>query len=281
MSFKTWFITGASGGLGREWAIAALERGDRVAGAARGTGPLRELAETYGDALLPIGLDVRDRAAVFAAVEQAHSRFGRLDVIVNCAGYARFGVIEELTEEEARDLMDTNFFGALWVTQAALPYLRDQGGGHLLQVSSVGGLLAGSSMPIYHASKWALEGLSSSLALQVAEFGIKVTIIEPTGYRTRGTTHPAESTRHPSYANEHRVRAERRAAVGSFEGDPRSTRAAVLEVVDAEDPPLRLLLGPVLEIVEKEYAARLEMWRAWEPTSRAAHVLASAVQQEG
>src|ERR687885_528068 len=136
---KTWFITGASRGFGREWAIAALERGDTVAATARDTATLADLVERFGDKILPIQLDVDDREAGIAAVKQAHDRFGRLDVVVNNAGYGQFGMIEEIFEAEARAQFETNVFGALWVTQAALPFLRQNGGGHVLQVSSIGG----------------------------------------------------------------------------------------------------------------------------------------------
>src|ERR1700689_4575533 len=137
---KTWFITGTSRGFGREWAIAALDRGDQVAATARNLAALDELVAKYGDAILPIKLDVIDREADFAAVKQAHERFGRLDVVVNNAGYGHFGMIEELSEADARSQIETNLFGALWVTQAALPLLREQGSGHIIQVSSIGGV---------------------------------------------------------------------------------------------------------------------------------------------
>src|SRR5690349_3198256 len=133
---KNWFITGASRGFGREWTIAALDRGDRVAATARDTSTLDDLAEKYGDRLLPIQLDVTDRAADVAAVEQAATTFGRLDVVVNNAGYGHFGFVEEISEEELRRQMETNFFGLAWVTQAALPFLRQQGSGHIIQVTS-------------------------------------------------------------------------------------------------------------------------------------------------
>ena len=181
---KVWFITGTSRGFGREWAIAALERGDKVAATARDTATLADLAEKYGDALLPIQLDVTDRDADFAAVKQAHDHFGRLDIVVNNAGYGHFGFIEELSEQEARDQIETNVFGALWVTQAALPYLRAQRSGHIIQVSSIGGITAFQNVGIYHASKWALEGFSQSLAQEVAPFNIHVTLIEPGGFST-------------------------------------------------------------------------------------------------
>jgi NAD(P)-dependent dehydrogenase (short-subunit alcohol dehydrogenase family) len=139
---KTWFITGTSRGFGREWAKAALARGDRVAATARNIDSLKGLASEHGKNLLPIKLDVTDRAADFAAIKQAYEHFGRLDVVINNAGYGLFGAVEEVTEEQARAQMETNFFGALWVTQAALPFLREQKSGHILQVSSIGGIVA-------------------------------------------------------------------------------------------------------------------------------------------
>src|SRR5919107_4545404 len=184
MTQKVWFITGTSRGFGREWAIAALERGDKVAATARDTATLTDLTQKYGDALLPIQLDVTDRDADFAAVQQAHDHFGRLDIVVNNAGYGHFGFIEELSEPEARDQIETNVFGALWVTQAALPLLREQGAGHILQVSSIGGISAFPGIGMYHASKWALEGLSQALSQEVAGFGIHVTLVEPGGFST-------------------------------------------------------------------------------------------------
>jgi NAD(P)-dependent dehydrogenase (short-subunit alcohol dehydrogenase family) len=272
MAEKTWFITGASQGLGREWAIAALDRGDSVAVAARHRGRLAEVAESYGERALPITLDVTDRDAVFAAVATAHGHFGRLDVIVNNAGYGQYGVVEELTEEEARAQLDTNFFGALWVTQASLPFLRDQGSGHILQVSSVGGLTAADGLGIYHASKWALEGLSEALAHEVREFGVRVTIVEPTGYRTAAEGAARRTTPNPAYEREHARMEERRVHFDRFQGDPGATPSAILKVVDSEDPPLRILLGAgALQSVAAEYEKRLAIWRSWESVSVAAH----------
>src|SRR5437879_12273379 len=182
MTPKTWFITGTSRGFGREWTIAALDRGDKLSATARSIPQLDDLCAKYGDSILPITPDVTDRDAVFAAVRHARERLGRLDVVVNNAGYGQFGMVEELSEEEARAQIETNLFGAVWVTQAALPILRAQGGGHILQVSSIGGISAFANIGMYHASKWALEGLSQALALEVACFGIKVTLIETGGY---------------------------------------------------------------------------------------------------
>src|SRR5579875_761500 len=180
----TWFIPGAGRGFGRQWAEAALERGDRVAATVRRPGELAELAGRYGENVLPVRLDVTDQAAVFRAVQQTAAHFGSLDVVVNNAGYGHFGMVEELSDADIRDQMETNFFGALWVTQAALPIMRRQRSGRILQVTSEGGVRAFPGIGAYHASKWALEGLSQSLAQEVAGFGIHITMIEPTGYST-------------------------------------------------------------------------------------------------
>src|ERR1700734_4206105 len=224
MTQKTWFITGTSRGFGREWAIAALERGDKVAATARDTGTLDELVAKYGDAILPIKLDVTDREAAFAAVQQAHERFGQLDVVVNNAGYGHFGMIEEVSEDEIRAQLETNVLGVLWVTQAALPYMREQGSGHIIQVSSIGGISAFISTGAYHASKWALEGFSQSLSQEVAGFGIKVTLIEPTGYATDWS---GSSARHatplPAYDQVREEAAKIRAQRFTAPGDPAAT----------------------------------------------------------
>ncbi|HEY1178077.1 MAG TPA: SDR family NAD(P)-dependent oxidoreductase, partial [Phytomonospora sp.] len=181
---KVWFVTGSSRGFGREFVASALERGDRVAATARDVAALADLAAEYGDAILPLTLDVTDREAAFAAVAAAHERFGRLDVVVNNAGYGQFGAVEELTEAQLRAQFETNLFGAMWVTQAALPIMREQRGGHIVQISSIGGVAAFGLLGAYHASKWALEGFSEALAAEVAGFGIAVTIVEPGGFST-------------------------------------------------------------------------------------------------
>ncbi|MBC8093876.1 MAG: SDR family oxidoreductase [Pseudonocardia sp.] len=269
---KTWFITGTSRGFGREWAIAALERGDRVAATARDASSLDDLVAEHGDALLPISLDVTDHDAAFAAVKQAHDHFGQLDVIVNNAGFGHFGMIEEITEAEARQQIETNLFGALWITQAALPFLRAQGSGHILQVSSIGGISAFPTVGIYHASKWALEGFSQSLAQEVAGFGIKVTLIEPGGYSTDWSGSSAKrSTELDVYADV-REAASNRPSRGGTPGDPVATREAVLKVVDAENPPLRIFFGELpLGIATADYESRLKTWNEWQPVSVAAH----------
>ncbi|MCF6744206.1 SDR family oxidoreductase [Blastococcus sp. KM273128] len=270
---RTWFITGASRGFGREWSIAALERGDTVAATARDTASLDDLVQRFGDRVLPLRLDVTDRDAVVAAVDRAHDRFGRLDVVVNNAGYGQFGMVEEISEAEARAQFDTNVFGALFVTQAALPHLRAQGSGHILQVSSIGGISAFPNIGIYNASKWALEGFSQSLAAEVADFGIKVTIIEPGAYSTDwGGASAKHAAANPAYDDFRVKAAEARKARAGNPGDPLATREAVLQLVDAADPPLRIFFGDgPLAIATRDYESRLAEWRAWEPLSVAAH----------
>ena len=266
MAVKTWFITGTSRGFGREWAIAALDRGDKVAATARNTASLDDLVSKYGDAILPIKLDVTDRSAAFAAVAQAHERFGRLDVIVNNAGYGHFGMIEEITEDELRAQLETNVLGAFWVTQASLPYLRGQGSGHILQVSSIGGISAFISTGAYHASKWALEGFSQSLSQEVASFGIKVTLIEPAGYSTDWSGSSAKRS-DPLPAYDPVREAASRARAGRFPapGNPVATREAILKLVDADNPPLRLFLGESpLRIAVADYGTRLTAWAQWQ-----------------
>jgi NAD(P)-dependent dehydrogenase (short-subunit alcohol dehydrogenase family) len=269
---KTWFITGTSRGFGREWAIAALDRGDKVAATARDLSTLDDLVAKYGDAILPIQLDVTDRGAGFAAVRQAHEHFRRLDIVVNNAGYGQFGMVEEISEAEIRAQLETNVLGALWVTQAALPFLREQGSGHILQVSSIGGISAFMNTGAYHASKWALEGFSQSLSQEVAGFGIKVTLIEPAGYSTDWS---GSSARHatplPAYDQVREQAAAARSARFTTPGDPIATAKAILQLVDSDNPPLRLFLGESpLRIATADYESRLAAWREWQPVAAAA-----------
>jgi NAD(P)-dependent dehydrogenase (short-subunit alcohol dehydrogenase family) len=269
MTSKTWFITGASRGFGREWSIAALERSDRVVATARNVETLDELVRDYQENIFPLALDVTDRDAAFKAVRRGFEHFGRLDVVVNNAGYGQFGMVEELTEQEAREQIETNLFGALWVTQAALPYLREQGSGHIIQVSSIGGISAFANIGMYHASKWALEGISQALAQEVANFGIKVTLIEPGGYSTDwGGSSARHTTPLPAYDAARETNQRFRAERSRHPGDPFATRAAVLQLVDAQDPPLRIFFGDgPLAIATADYESRLALWRTWEPLS--------------
>ena len=266
MAKKVWFITGASRGFGRQWAEAALQRGDLVAATARTPELLTKLVDTYGDAVLPIQLDVTDRSAVFEAVNRAADHFGKLDVVINNAGYGHFGMIEELTEDEVRAQLETNFFGALWVTQAALPIMRAQGSGRIIQVSSLGGITAFPGIGAYHASKWALEGLSQSLSQEVASFGINVTLIEPGGYSTDWVGPSAKrSEENPAYAD---VREGQSRSWAESPGDPTATRSAILKVVDADKPPQRIFFGKTpLEVATQDYESRLATWNEWQPVS--------------
>ena len=268
---KVWFITGTSRGFGREWAQAALERGDRVAGTARDVSTLDSLVKQYPSTFLPLQLDVTDRAADFAAVQQAAEHFGRLDVVVNNAGYGHFGMIEELTEDEVRAQLETNLFGALWVTQAALPVLRAQGSGHIVQVSSIGGISAFPGVGAYHASKWGLEGFSQALSQEVARFGIHVTLIEPGGFSTDWAgSSSRRSAELPAYEDAWAADRARRTAMNR--GNPSSSSEAILKVVDAEQPPLRIFLGRTpLETASADYERRLATWREWQDVAVAAH----------
>jgi NAD(P)-dependent dehydrogenase (short-subunit alcohol dehydrogenase family) len=270
MASKTWFITGTSRGFGRNWAETALERGDRVAATARDASSLDDLVERYGDAILPIQLDVTDRVADRAAVARAHEHFGSLDVVVNNAGYGLFGAIEEISEEEARAQIETNLFGALWVTQAALPFMREQGSGHIIQVSSIGGIAAFPAIGLYHASKWGLEGFSEALAQEVAGFGIHVTLVEPGGFSTDwGGSSAAHAAELPAYAPIHEARRTRQG--GNEPGDPEATGAALMRIVDADEPPLRVFFGNApLDISKHVYEQRLKTWDDWADVSRQA-----------
>jgi NAD(P)-dependent dehydrogenase (short-subunit alcohol dehydrogenase family) len=268
---KTWFITGTSKGFGRIWAEAALKRGDKVAATARNLGSLEELNEKYGSNVLTLALDVTDKTAVSMAVREAHNYFGRLDVIVNNAGYGQFGTMEEISEQEARDQLETNLFGALWVTQAALPYLREQGSGHIIQVSSIGGVNAFPYIGMYHASKWGLEGFSQALNQEVQSLGIKVTLIEPIGYTTDWAGPSAKFAKElPAY--EH-IREANRARRGlAVRGNPEATASVVLKLVDMEQPPLRIFFGKgANEAIHAEYDKRLAEWDKFKDLSEEAH----------
>jgi NAD(P)-dependent dehydrogenase (short-subunit alcohol dehydrogenase family) len=267
MASKVWFITGTSKGFGRVWAEAALARGDRVAATARQVETLAPLLERYGKQVATIALDVTDKGAVAAAIAETHGRFGRLDVVINNAGYGLFGTIEEVSEAEARAQIETNLFGALWVTQAALPIMRTQGSGHIIQVSSIGGVNAFPTVGLYHASKWGLEGFSQSLAAEVAEFGIKVTIVEPGGFATEwGGPSAKRAAQIPAYdCARVKIAAFRSTNVP---GDPEATGPAMLKVVDAEQPPLRIFFGSGgLPMTRAEYARRIATWEKWNAVS--------------
>ncbi|WP_410654042.1 SDR family NAD(P)-dependent oxidoreductase [Amycolatopsis sp. lyj-112] len=267
---RTWFITGAGRGFGRLITEHALKAGDNVVGTARRPEALDDLVAASDGRLVVLPLDVTDRAAVFATVERAAEAFGRLDIVVNNAGHGLMGAVEEVGEADARAIMETNFFGALWVTQAVLPVLREQGEGRILQMSSVSGLMAVPTMGLYNASKFALEGLSDALAQEVEGFGIHVTLVEPRIYATdfMGTSLKMS----PRSTDYEPVRAALMAKyAGGVPGDPVKVAEAVLQLVASDAPPRRLLLGDGdFDVIVDLHHDRVEQWRSWESVSRAA-----------
>lgn len=268
---KNWLITGANRGLGRAFALAALERGDRVVATARDTAGLDDLVQRFGDLIVPLTLDVTDRAACFAVVAAGAAALGRLDVVVNNAGYGLFGMVEELTEAQIRDQMEVNFFGLFHMTQAVLPVLRGQGAGHIVQISTVGGVMTFPGLGGYHASKWAVEGLSDALAQEVAGLGIKVTLVEPGPYATDWAGASASHAAPIAAYDPVRAALAARQMPADVYGDPAAVGPAILALVDAENPPLRLFLGvlPTM-MVPATYQARLAEWEVWKDVSIAA-----------
>ncbi|WP_439698744.1 SDR family NAD(P)-dependent oxidoreductase [Mucilaginibacter sp. AW1-7] len=268
---KTIFITGASRGFGKLWAEALLQRGDKVVATVRNLNSLDDLVSKYGNNILPLQLDVTDRAAGAAAVNKAKEHFGSIDVLINNAGYGLFGSIEETTEQEAREQMETNFFGLLWLTQAVLPVMREQGHGHIIQVSSALGLVTLPVLGLYNASKFAVEGLSETLAAEVKGFGINVTLIEPNGYATDWAgASSAHTTQMPEYDG---LRAAFQAGLtDDIFGIPEATNDAVLKLIDSENPPLRLFLGSqAYPWIKQVYEGRYAEWDNWSEVSAAAH----------
>ncbi len=242
---KVWLITGSSRGLGRELAKAALAAGHRLVATARDPEDLSDLVAQYGDRVRAVALDVTDAAAARAAVAAATSAFGRLDVVVNNAGYANVNSIEDMAEDDFRAQIETNFFGVVNVTRAALPVLRAQRDGHFIQISSIGGRRASVGISAYQSAKFAVEGFSEALSNEVGPLGIRVTIVEPGGFRTDWAG---------SSMRIDQIQEEYQATVGSFaqafrknadaaRGDPAKAAQAVLRIASEKEPPLRLLLG--------------------------------------
>ena len=245
MSSTTWFITGASSGFGLSFARYALSMGYNVVATARDPAKLAALQAEAPAQVLTTALDVNDTASILAAVEAARARFGRIDVLINNAGYGIVGAVEETPDTELRALMETNFFGAVAVTQAVLPLLRRQESGAIVNISSLGGQLSFGGFSAYSASKFALEGMSEALAQEVAPFGIKVLIVEPGAFRTGFA---ADSLKHMPIMDAYRdivgaTRSFARAMNGTQEGDPDKAAAAIETVLRADAAPLRLQLG--------------------------------------
>ncbi|UUU30198.1 oxidoreductase [Streptomyces sp. CA-210063] len=269
---RVWLVTGASRGLGRAVAETALAHGDTVVATARTVASLDALVTGHGERVVPMALDVTDRAAVFSVVAEAAERAGRIDVVLNNAGHGLAGAVEEVSEQQIRDQFDVNFFGALWVTQAVLPVMRRQGGGHLLQMSSIAGVTTYPNLGAYCASKWALEAASEALAQEVAGFGIKVTLVEAGEFRTQWSGD--SMVRATPKAVYDTVLAKRRHGLsGAYAhlqpGDPAKVGAALFEVLDAEKPPLRILLGNgASDLAPTVLRERLAVWEEWDALAR-------------
>ena len=271
---KTWLITGSSRGLGWELTKAALERGDRVVATARRPEQLDDLVAKYGDRVRAVALDVTDAAAARAAVQVAVDEFGALDVVVNNAGSAISAPIEETSDDDFRAQIETNLFGVVNVTKAALPVLHQQGSGHFIQFSSIGGRVGGTpGMGAYQTAKFAVEGFSEVLSTEVKPLGIRVTIIEPGGFRTDWG---GSSMRTPPVSEDYDVTVGamnryREATVSQWPGDPARAAKIITDIVRLDEPPLRLLLGAgAVELAEEASKARAAEAEKWADVSRSA-----------
>jgi NAD(P)-dependent dehydrogenase (short-subunit alcohol dehydrogenase family) len=258
---RIWLMTGASRGFGWSFTEAAAAAGDTVVATARNPGVLKPLVDKHGDKVVPMKLDVTDRAACFAVVDEVVRRFGRIDILCNNAGYGLRGAVEEVTEDEVRAQMETNFFGAFWMTQAVLPQMRQQKSGHIIQISSMGGQVAFPRLGVYHASKWALEGFTESLVQEVAPFGIKITIVEPGGFRTDWSGSSMTFSQVNEAYSHLPTPQPNRAPQG---GDPDKAATALMEVVNSPEPPLRVVMGVrAFDMVQEAYHRRLAEWDKW------------------
>lgn len=267
---KTWLITGCSSGFGQNLAQAALARGDNVAATARRPETLSGLCNGYPETAMALELDVTRPETVRSAIDAAVERFGRIDVVVNNAGYGLQSAVEEATEAQIRDMFEVNVFGPLNVIRAVLPQLRGQGSGHIVNVSSVGGRSAAPLISLYSSTKFAIEGLSAGLAMELEPFGIKVTVIEPGAFDTgfAGAVRLPDTVLEP-YREVHE--ATHALLAGMEFADPAGCVEAILTAVDAEDPPRQLIAGGhAYDIVEQVMAGQLEEMRRWKPVSKAA-----------
>jgi NAD(P)-dependent dehydrogenase (short-subunit alcohol dehydrogenase family) len=271
---RIWFVTGSSRGFGRAIVEAALVRGDRVVATARKPDQLDDLAKAFGDHVVLLELDVTDPAAARSAVDAAVKAFGSLDIVVNNAGYAASAPIEEMSEESFRDQIETNLFGVVNVTKAALPVLHRQRSGHFLQFSSIGGRVGGSpGLGAYQTAKFAVEGFSEVLNAEVKPLGIKVTIVEPGGFRTDwGGSSMGTSAVGADYEDTVGAMDRFRAStVSTWRGDPKRAALILLDVVDLDEPPLRLLLGDgAVKSAEESSRKRAAEAEQWAEVSRSA-----------
>lgn len=267
---KVWFVTGSSRGLGRTVVEAALEAGDSVIATARKPQQMQDLVAKYGDRVMPVGLDVTDYAAVLKAVRAGHAKLGRIDVVVNNAGYGDIAAIEDVTVESFRAQMETNFFGVVYVSKAVLPILREQRQGHIFQVSSLGGRIGSVGLAAYQSAKWAVGGFSSCLVQEVAPFGIKVTVLEPGGIRTdwAGSSMTIPPIGEPYQQTVGQFAEFLRGFHGKEPSTPKKIAALILDLVNREDVPFRLLLGPdAVEYAGAAAEALAESDRKWRDVS--------------
>jgi NAD(P)-dependent dehydrogenase (short-subunit alcohol dehydrogenase family) len=246
MAQRTWFITGVSSGFGRELTKQLLEQGDRVVGTVRDTGKVADLRAQYPETFRAEVLDVTDTAAIRTVVERAFAQLGRIDVIISNAGYGLFGAAEELTDTQVEHIVATNLVGPIQLIRAALPHLRAQGGGRVIQISSYGGQVAFPGNSMYHATKWGIEGFVESVAQEVAPFGIGMTIVEPGGARTEfryGSAQMAELMPIYDETPAHSFVRMLDPKNGLAPGDPARIAARIIASVDVEPAPLRMVLG--------------------------------------
>jgi NAD(P)-dependent dehydrogenase (short-subunit alcohol dehydrogenase family) len=267
---QVWLITGSSRGLGRAFAVAALEAGHHVTATARKVGDLAELQQKYGDRVLPLALDVTNETQANDAVQSTIKTFGRLDVLVNNAGYGNVAPIEDTSLQEFRAQIETNLFGVVILTRAALPHFRERRSGHFIQVTSIAGRMGPIGRAPYAAAKWGVEGFSETLAKEVAPFGVKVTIVEPGGFRTdfAGASTSLQEGR-PEYDETVGKTARfQREYNGKQPGDPVRAAAALLRLAAEQDPPLRIVLGSdAYGAAEKNDLAKIELSRKWKDLS--------------
>jgi NAD(P)-dependent dehydrogenase (short-subunit alcohol dehydrogenase family) len=246
MAQRTWFITGVSSGFGRQLTEQLLERGDRVVGTVRDTGKVADLLERYHETYRAELLDVTNTAAIHNVLERSFSELERIDVIISNAGYDLFGAAEELSDEQVEHIVTTNLVGPIQLIRAALPHLRAQGGGRVIQISSYGGQVAFPGNAMYHATKWGIEGFVESVAQEVAPFGIGMTIIEPGGARTEfryGSAQVAQLMPVYDQTPAHSFLKMLDSKNGLAPGDPARMAARIIESVDVEPAPLRIVLG--------------------------------------
>lgn len=271
-SNAVWLITGCSSGLGRALAEQVLDAGYRLVATARDAARLEDIIVRGGNRALAVALDVTNDAAIEAAVQAAEERFGAVDVLVNNAGYGYLAAIEEGEDDAVRALFETNVFGPWHLAKAVLPGMRDRGRGHVVNISSVGGMVTFPAVGFYHMAKFALEGFSETLAKEVEPFGIGVTVVEPGGFRTefRGTSMKQSAIRLPAYAETAgKARDDLIAANGKQQGDPALGAKAIMKALQADRPPLHLVIGgDALDLIRRKIADLNTDLNAWEEVTR-------------